>query len=501
MATLLYGRDKKTKYELEKQLRSGGEGIVYTIAGKPYSVAKIYKQERIADPQLREATKNKILAMLDMHFDPRYNGRVIIAWPEDALFDSAGSFQGFVMPKIENMKSLIWATRPSDRAILWPNGYHWRYSVAIAFNLALTVEHIHKAGIVVGDMNTNNILINSKGDVTLIDADSFNVTTRTGQEYKCIVGFPEVLPAELQGKDLTKPTSKFTEQTDCFALAVHIFNLLCNNCHPFGCLNFNTVHGSSSNPQIMANIVKGYCPYVTGSTDKTVDDALDMEVFPKEIRALFDRAFHYNAVTAVKQATIDMRPSALEWRMALSNLYNAGVNTCNKNPLHEFPKSYHNGCPWCAIEQRKQMPQTNNTSQPSFIQIQQPTRQYTPQQYTPQQYTPQQYTPQQYTPQQYTPQPSSYTQQSYNTGGYSNSSSTRRYSSTHNKREWIWYIGIIMLIIGIICTIVWVYCSATGITGTGRDIWINKPAVSSSIMFGGLLLKILGIMLIKYSKE
>ena len=215
MATY-FGRDGKTRYDLDKQLKSGGEGVVYTIHGKPASVAKVYKPVRVADTALRESTKNKILAMLDMHFDPCFNGRNLVAWPEDVLFDNNGLFQGFVMPKIENKKSLIWATRPSDRATLWPNGYKWHYSLAIAFNLALTIEHVHQAGIVVGDMNTNNILIDASGNVTLIDADSFNISTPTGKEYKCIVGFPEVLPAELQGKDLSKSTSHFTQKNRLF---------------------------------------------------------------------------------------------------------------------------------------------------------------------------------------------------------------------------------------------------------------------------------------------
>lgn len=355
IVTTYFGRDGKTRYELDKQLKSGGEGVVFTIKGNQHSVAKIYKPERIADEHIRNTTKNKILAMLDMRFDPFYNGRVIVAWPEDALFDINRNFYGFVMPKIKNMKSLIWATRPSDRDALWPNGYRWHYSLAIAFNLSLTIERIHKAHTVVGDLNTNNILIDAAGNVTLIDSDSFNVTTQTGQEYKCIVGFPEVLPAELQGKDLTKPTSHFTEATDCFSLAVHVFNLLCNNCHPFGCLNLNNAHGSSSNPKIMDNIIKGYCPYVNGTVKQRVDDALDMDVFPKDIRNLFDRAFNYDAATAVKKSTIDKRPTANEWRIALGNLYKDGVTCCKKNDLHEYPSAYQGGCPWCAIEKRKHL--------------------------------------------------------------------------------------------------------------------------------------------------
>lgn len=373
MGIALYGQDKNRIYELGKEIKSGGEGVVYALVNRPNSVAKVYKNERIADSQLREASKDKILAMLGMHFNPYYNGRVVVAWPEDALFDDSGFFMGFVMPKIENMKSLIWAMRPSDRDVLWSSGYHWRYSIAIAFNLALTVEHLHNAGVVVGDMNTNNILINSRGNVTLIDADSFNITTKSGQVHKCIVGFPEVLPAELQGKDLTK--QKFTERTDVFSLAVHIFTLLCNNCHPFGCLNYSSAHGSSSNPRIMDNIVKGYCPYVSGSSGETVDDALDMEIFPEGIRRLFDRAFRYDATTAIKQETIAMRPSAAEWRIALGNMYSEGVSICTKNPLHEYPKNYHGSCPWCAIEQRKKkagQPQQDVSSN-QFINLNVPT--------------------------------------------------------------------------------------------------------------------------------
>lgn len=356
MSTILYGKDKSKEYELEKEIKSGGEGVVYTIKGKPNLVAKIYKSERISDASLRDATKSKILAMLEMNFDPRINGRLIVAWPMDALFDDSGFFLGFVMPRIEHMKSLIWATRPSDRSSLWPKGYRWHYSIAIAFNLSLVIERLHEAGIIVGDMNTNNILIDASGNVTLIDADSFNISTKDNKVYKCVVGFPEVLPAELQGKDLTKPANQFNEKTDCFSLAVHIFNLLCNNCHPFGCLNYNTEHGSTSNPKIMDNIVKGYCPYVSETSENTVDDALDMAVFPAEIRNLFIRAFRYDATTAVKQTTIANRPSAKEWRTALGSLYSSGVNTCSVNSLHEFPKSYTKGCPWCDIEQCKNNP-------------------------------------------------------------------------------------------------------------------------------------------------
>lgn len=353
---MYYGRDRKTIYELDSLLSQGGEGLIYTIKKKPEVLAKIYKPQWGMDFERRNMARDKILAMLDMHFNPKYDGGVYVTWPEDALFDSAGLFVGFIMPKLRDMKSITWGMRPADRKSLWPNGYRWSYSVAIAYNLAQTIEVLHRAGIVVGDMNPNNILIDAKGNITLIDADSFEITS-TGEIYKCCVGFAEMLPPELQGRDLTIPTVRFSKETDCFSLAILIFQILCNNCHPFACMdNTRRGHSSSSKPGIMDNIMRGYCPYVTNSKGKIADDAPDMDVFPKEIRKLFDRAFDYNENTAVSRAVISQRPSAKEWCIALQNLIHAGFQVCHINPHHMYPVTYKKGCPWCAIDEPKSLP-------------------------------------------------------------------------------------------------------------------------------------------------
>ena len=94
--------------------------------------------------------------------------------------------------------------------------------MTIAYNLAMAVWSVNKAGVVVGDMNPNNIMVDELGQVTLIDTDSFNITNkRTGKIYKCTVGVPEILPPELQGVNLADPKNKFTEQTDGFSLSIH----------------------------------------------------------------------------------------------------------------------------------------------------------------------------------------------------------------------------------------------------------------------------------------
>ena len=344
-----YGRGGKT-YDLGNKLGSGGEGTVYLINGLPGSVAKIYKPERFSEPGSRQEMREKIEAMLDAPVSPYVNGVLTVAWPTDYLLDSNHQFQGFVMPAVINKKSLLWACRESERKQLFHGRYQWKISVAIAFNLALAVENLHSAGIIVGDMNPNNIMVSENGLVTLIDADSFNITSRTGKVFKCSVGMEEVLPAELQGKDLAKPSNAFTYASDRFALAVHIFNLLLNNCHPFGCLDLNSPNSSASRNPRVHNITKGYCPYVESGKGKVNVSAPDMAILPMEIRDLFDRAFKYNSRTAVRKETLARRPAAEEWKNALWKLYNANMTTCRSDKYHIYPAYYKGGCPWCRIQ-------------------------------------------------------------------------------------------------------------------------------------------------------
>lgn len=349
-----YGRNRSATYTLGSRLGRGGEGEVYEIAGRPNLVAKLYFDSKFSSapgsPDLRQEQREKIETMLDQPVDPYINGVLSVAWPQDILIDQQGKFVGFTMPRVNSKHHIFAASRERERVKLYPN-YTWKTAILIAYNLTVAVKIVHQTNAVVGDLNPNNIMIDERGHVTLIDTDSFNITNkRTGKVYKCTVGVPEMLPPELQGKDLSKPGSVFTKQTDSFALAIHIFNLLMNNCHPFGCLNHNKSRSSSSNNPIVSNIVKGICPYVTSATGSTSPDAPDVMMLPKEVRQLFDRSFSYTTSTSVKSSTIANRPSPEEWQTVLGALYSSSMKECrNAMPnLHMYP-SHYSKCPWCEI--------------------------------------------------------------------------------------------------------------------------------------------------------
>lgn len=349
-----FGKDRK-RYELGERLGSGGEGDVYRIRGVNGSVAKIYKPERLAGKE-RQNMRDKLDAMLAANVNPYISGHLVVAWPTDLLLDSKGQFTGFVMPEVTSKKTLLWACREGDRDILFHNKYHWGKSVAIAYNLASAMNLMHSRGIVVGDCNPKNVLVDDRGRVTLIDADSFQLRSQaTGKLHRCTVGMPEMHPAELQGRDLSVPGNDYTAATDRFALAVHVFNLLMGF-HPFNCVGLNVSRASRSTGSQQLNITRGVCPYVTGSREQPPVGAPDVALLPDAIRALFDRAFGYDAASAVKKATVDRRPSAREWCDALLPLFKSELTQCPHDSHHRYAAHYRKGCPWCDAARRSAAP-------------------------------------------------------------------------------------------------------------------------------------------------
>lgn len=77
---------------------------------------------------------------------------------------------------------------------------------------------MHLNDIVIGDMNMKNIHINEKGQVVLIDCDSFDITNpKTKEHFPCTVGLPEMLAPELQTCG-NLANGKFSKESDDFRL-------------------------------------------------------------------------------------------------------------------------------------------------------------------------------------------------------------------------------------------------------------------------------------------
>lgn len=336
------------RYVLGTEKGKGGEGIVYAVKNNSSLAAKIYKAPT---PMLEK----KLKCMVSHPISPYIDGKLMIAWPQDVLY-SNGQFAGYTMPLVKDVSPIYVLCRNNPQHVndchsLFPS-YRWSYSVVVAYHLAWVVDYIHKNHYVLGDMNSNNVVIHRDGSVTILDVDSFDICDpSTGEHFPCVVGLPEFLAPELQVPDLRR--AKFTEHSDNFALAIHVFQLLMGNFHPFNSRILTQYKRSTSlNPQQL-NIVQGNCPYVKQipNVAKPVG-APSLQFLPARIQTAFRTTFNYDEMNALSR--ISSRVSADMWRQLLYDLYErirkGEMKVCDQNPEHMYFPS-HGGCPFCLAQQ------------------------------------------------------------------------------------------------------------------------------------------------------
>ncbi len=336
----------RTIYQLEPNpFSSGGEGDIYRIVGNDKYVAKIYHSGVIT-----KDLEEKIRLMTQK--PPKANILNQVAWPIDALYDQNYHFCGFLMPKLDISTELssIYVYPPTKGKSQL--AYH--YKIVIAQNICTVISAVHAAGYIFGDFNPHNIGINlTTGHVAFLDTDSYHIVLdeKSNKAYRCNVcldGYvaPELLKrCEPYKKDAyaLAPLPTFTEATDNFALAIHIFRLLMNGFTPFNGIK-ETDSISSASPGIGNQAIKrdSYC-FKPGNKPQSVA-VPPIDILPEEIQQLFTRAFIDGRVAP------EARPSAQEWYIALENYCNSLVR-CSKDQNHLFKKTLLS-CPWCEADNR-----------------------------------------------------------------------------------------------------------------------------------------------------
>ena len=338
------------KYSLYDGSFSGGaEGDIYQINGTSDKCAKIYHSGACS-----KETEAKLKAMV---YNPPEAGVLSqIAWPLDVLYNQSGIFAGFVMPKIQVSDELIgvYEYPPTKYQVLT-----FEQKIIIAQNICAVIDAVHNAGFVFGDFNPNNIGVEmNTGHVAFWDTDSYHIKDRQNNvTYRCKVcqdGYvaPELLAKckkinPSTGKIYTyenAPLETFTQETDRFALAIHIFKLLMNGYTPFAGIVANTALDSSVAPGVGNDAVERdqYC-FKPGN--RHISNAVpDKSVLPPDIIRLFDRAFIDGRTNPMQ------RPSAKEWYNALET-FSQKLVQCKNNMTHQYLKGL-NKCPWCEIDKK-----------------------------------------------------------------------------------------------------------------------------------------------------
>lgn len=346
---MLIGISRK-QYNLEdKPFSSGGEGDVYRIIGSPNLVAKIYHPDR----RTRELER-KVIHMAKKPPDQSVLNQV--AWPLDVIFNTKGDFYGFVMPKLKMTAEL-------SKVYEYPSKTNITYKqkLILAQNICVVIHAVHNAGYVFGDFNPRNIGIDLQtGLVAFLDTDSYHIVIdrEKNQAFRCNVCAPGYAAPELLNKcanhiqthpeDASRayaatPLDTFTNETDNFALAIHMFRLLMNGFTPFNGIK-ETETASVGSPGVGDAAVKrdSYC-FKRGNKPQSAA-VPSLETLPKEIQKLFTRAFIDGKSKPGK------RPTASEWHKALEK-YEKELINCSKNKTHQYKKGLK-ACPWCEADER-----------------------------------------------------------------------------------------------------------------------------------------------------
>ncbi len=345
---------------------TGGEGSIYILSDG--RVAKIYSEDILSE-QIDE-----LEAKIEYMVDNPPNGQIVtyMAWPIDTLYDN-GRFCGFVMNDLQGFQEMkrIHAVSVKDTEPL-------NVKLQCAYNLAMMVAVVHRAGYVIGDFNPKNIGYNSRGIICFYDNDSFQFTDGHGHVFRCNVQFPGYVAPEIlietdnlrrkwvmEGKKgevhMSDLSVGFTQDTDRFALAVHIFQLMMNGQPPYR----TVAQGSQTDSNVPSQPPSSSSSTVAPKGDDDVKNdrycfrtgyrpfsniTPRKELFPPYIMDLFDKAFR-----SLKSG--EHRPSAEDWRNALDR-YSSDVKKCCNDNRHLYWKSAP-VCPYCDASARQKSSQSS----------------------------------------------------------------------------------------------------------------------------------------------
>ena len=320
-------RGNNDSYTTLREIGRGGEGQVYEIANKPTLVLKLYAE----DLSVERIAKLRLMVSLDSSQINQYT-----AWPKDIVVNKKGQVCGFVMKKLSKYVPLHNLFSPMDRKRLFPDkGYN--FLVHVARNLSVAFHSLHSEGIIVGDVNEGNILVNGQGMIAFIDCDSFQV--RDGNNYHyCEVGVPRYTAPELLALPSFDTVIR-TNNTDTFSMAVLLYQLLFLGRHPFA-----GKHNSTEDIDEEKAIKNHWFAYSLQQRNQRLlppNDSLPLKTVSASLQDLFHQSFEH----------IGGRPLPAKWVAALDD-FQRDMVMCSVSPLHNYPNSFDH-CPWCAFKEKR----------------------------------------------------------------------------------------------------------------------------------------------------
>ena len=326
MTPRAYNGKNGIRYTPGRKIGQGGEGTVFEVQENTSLVIKVYNEALNSDKS------EKLLYMASIANDELVK---FAAWPLDVLFDQSQKICGFVMNKLQAYVPLHSLFSPMERKKLFPDkGYN--FLIHVARNLATAFHKIHQLGIIIGDVNEANVLVNPNGMIALIDCDSFQV--KNGNRYHfCEVGIPRYTAPELLEKGSFNNVVR-TINTDSFSLATLIFQLLFLGRAPFTGINLSKEEFDEE--KAIRTKEFAYSLLRTHKKLLPAKNSLDFKNLSPGIINLFHESFE----------NIGTRPAPAQWAGELDELGRTIIQ-CPQSRLHFYPKMMRE-CPWCMFEKK-----------------------------------------------------------------------------------------------------------------------------------------------------
>lgn len=217
----VYYRDPEgVDYTLREAISDGGQGYIYKGTGG--KLFKIYKKESFT-----EAAIKKLEAMVSKEHNLSDN----ICWPEALIFEPSEKRLpvGFSMVNVNAKEANI----PTLEQLVNNPAYHgeeWNRKnfLLVCINMIDLFIQLHNSGILMGDVNPRNILVDEDCNVFFIDVDSYQF-----DEYICPVGMPEYVSPRIHKLGGAYSEIKRTEEDERYAIITLIYRTLFLNALPF----------------------------------------------------------------------------------------------------------------------------------------------------------------------------------------------------------------------------------------------------------------------------
>lgn len=347
---------------LADELARGGQGAVYRT--KDADLAVKQPLDASGEPDKNANLRNRFqnirllpiparipisLPLAILRDDPGYVMRLLNDMKPFSIFD----LDGKTKKKLEEQKTELpyWLQAiPDDdtalRLFYYAETGSTRRRLSALAKCASILARLHSAGLVYGDISSNNAFFRegSTGDVWLIDADNlrFELAKGGNSVYTPGYGAPEVV----QQTDGVRP------RTDCWAFAVMAFKLLAL-CHPFigkKVLEPEAEEGGwdaepaeeGTPADLDEQAYAGYLPFVDDEDD---DSNQAIGGLPRELAATPKLRLLFQETFGAGRTQPHRRPTMAIWALELTRAFDRSLE-CPKCKMSYFADE-HQVCPYC----------------------------------------------------------------------------------------------------------------------------------------------------------